>query len=179
MNSRQQLSRKYAQAWLGIYASAITIETVKNLQAAIIDLKKQKALSFYLQLTVIDSDIKKKFLMEYIQAASLPESLGKLVELLIDHKRAFLFTCVLEQLAEIYQQENSIETFVFYSAAPLDEVLAEKLRQFLAAKTERAIIYEKRVEKELIAGIRLQSSTKLWEHSLAQQLRIMQNALMQ
>ena len=61
--------------------------------------------------------------------------------------------------------------FSVLSAHDLDKKELTTIQHFLEEKTKKTIIYNHKINKDLIAGIRLLSNTLLWEHSIAQQLR--------
>jgi F0F1-type ATP synthase delta subunit len=65
--------------------------------------------------------------------------------------------------------------FSIKSAQALSNNQLDSVKKYLATKTGRSIIATTAVDKELIAGIRAQSSTFLLEYSLAQQLRALKN----
>ena len=179
MSVEQRLAKKYAKAWLAVYPKAITLEQIEPLTNVCKFFHDHHHIGFHLKLSVIPQEKKRAVLDQIIDQFGLPKELDSLVTLLLAHKRSFLFGLVVEQIVALYKKENKIQSFIFASPTELDDRSCEEIQGFLAAKTGCVIIYEKRIDATLIAGIRLQSNTLLWECSVAQQLRVLRQALTQ
>ena len=91
--------------------------------------------------------------------------------MLINDKRAGLFDFVLKQITLLYKRRNKILSFTISTAHPLTQEAVESVKQFLERVTGCDIIYEYKIDKSLIAGMRLQSETLLWEHSVKKNLQ--------
>ncbi len=170
MNAAQIVARKYAQACINVFLEHISLDDFYNIVAAQKYIKARKRILFFLRLSVIQDSIKKQVLYTICEKFKLGKPIQKLVNLLIDDKRSFLFEQVLSALIELYKKKQHIYAFKFIGAYELSPKDEEQLQAFLAKQTGYDIIYESMVDKELIAGVRLQSDTLLWEHSIRKQL---------
>ncbi|MGB8366998.1 MAG: F0F1 ATP synthase subunit delta, partial [Candidatus Babeliales bacterium] len=94
----------------------------------------------------------------------------KLLELLLNDNRAFLICDVLYYVCLLYRQYKNITKFAMISSHLLSEEDKKIIKHFLMQMTEQDIMYTTKIDKKLIAGIRLQSDTLLWEYSIRQRL---------
>ena len=170
MNVAHTIARKYAQACINVFAKQISMNDFYNIVAAYKYLSTHPHIFFFLRLSAISDDIKKQALDDICDRFNLGKPIHKLIELLINDKRSFLCAQVLVALIELYKQKKHIYAFTFISSCALSAEDEEQFQAFLAKQTGYDIIYESMVDKELIAGIRLQSDTLLWEHSIRKQL---------
>lgn len=129
--------------------------------------------TFLLNLSAIAPEEKTKALETVLfEKFQLPKKpFGDLINLLIAHKRSSLMPFILRYLHEIIMEEQNIVSFTMSSAQDLTQEQQEHIKKFLAQSTNKTIIYKYTVNKDLIAGLRLQSNTYLWEHSLKKYLR--------
>lgn len=171
MNRIQEvLSRKYAQAFLNCFIDDISLEGLSALHALELFLRTHQKVLFFLSLSHINVQIKKQFLKELFEKFKVTDSLNKLAHVLVDSKRGQLLYTVLQQIITMYKQRRQIASFAIEASHPLTESQIEIIQQFLARMLGCDIIYEYTIKKALIAGIRLQSDTQLWEYSIDKQL---------
>jgi F0F1-type ATP synthase delta subunit len=101
-----------------------------------------------------------------------------LIDLLIMDKRSELMPLVLDKICGLYYQIHNIELFTIASSDSLSESQVKDIEQFLAQCTGHVILSHRIIDTDLIAGIRLQSATSLWEHSIRRQLAHVQQLFM-
>lgn len=161
------LSRKYATAFVNVFAQTITIADVEKINKAIELLDSCDHLNFFLEIPYIQDTLKHEALADIIiKKAALPTSFDQLIALLISHKRSSLIVPVLKNITELLMEKKNIQLFTISSSHELRQAEIDEIKQFLAQKTAATIIAHYTVDKKLIAGLRLQSNTYLWEHSL-------------
>lgn len=114
---------------------------------------------------------------EALAKFQLEGSFIRLVKLLATHKRIFLIHDVLKQLCEEYKLRNKITSFVISSSHDLKAEELSEITQFLVRLTNHEIMSDYKIDKSLIAGIRLQSNTGIWEYSIRKQLAQMQQLI--
>lgn len=171
MRSRQlSLAKKYASAFLNVWGEKILPEDFKKIVTIKDFFAQHKKDLFFLRLPHIGPSKKLQIIGDFIPECTVKPFLLRLLELLLDHKRAFLFYDVLDQLCEQYRQKNKIMIFSVISSHSLDSEQKQEIKQFLANKTGYEIEYDTIIKKQLIAGIRLQSDTLLWEYSIRKNL---------
>ncbi len=171
MNGTLLLARRYAQAFMNIHADDINKETFDYMRQTVSFFKQHKRALFFLELPYITDAQKQSILHQVlIQQCRLPKVFDALITQLIEHKRSFLIAEVLEQIVAIYLKLHNIEQFLITSSHELTKAQLNEIQRYLADRLGKDIIYEYKIDKNLIAGIRLLSDYHVWEYSIAQQL---------
>lgn len=171
------LARKYAKAFVHIFADSLTDADLTKVGEIKDKVAEINHLSFFLQLPTISDPIKKEKILTLFNAQeTLHKALEKLVQLLLTHKRAALIPFIVPIIYELLLAHKNIQTFTITSSAPLDSDSLEQVQAFLAQKTGSSILYKENIDKTLIAGLRLQSSYLLWEHSIKKYLTLLGRA---
>lgn len=165
------VARKYAQACLHVCAAHFEKDDLHNLVEMSDFLRENHRLVFFLGLPIISQERKKFFLYELAQRFQLNHLIDRLIHLLLHDKRLFLLADVLRLMSQLYREDRGILEFSISSYPRISANDLNELKQFLARSTGCAIIYTDHEDKNLIAGIRMESTTYLWEYSIAQQLR--------
>ncbi len=166
----QLLAGKYARAFFNIFGNKITRDDFYNLLILQEFLSDNKRALFFLELPSITDFIKVKKMIDICDMVHLGARFNPLIKLLVHDGRAGLWRDVVTQLIDVYKQRHNILFFSITSSHSLDEGELKLLKAFLVNKTGSDIIYEYNVDKSLIAGIRLQSETMIWEYSIRKQL---------
>ena len=168
--ARQLVAQRYARAFFNIFGKKITRDDFYNILILQKFSQENKRALFFLELVTINDTVKLKKLMDICDMVHLGSRFNPLLKLLVTDGRAFLFVDVMTQLSRIYKQSHNIFSFSITSSHPLDEKELALVKTFLVNKTGGDIIYKYNVDKSLIAGIRLQSETMIWEYSIRKQL---------
>jgi ATP synthase F1 delta subunit len=173
----QILARRYALAYLYSFEKELSFDLIDSLEKAkVFFCQHQKAL-YFLSLPTITKDTKMRIMHHLFAQFKLPVSIGKLMELIIVHKRTSLWREILQYIVNLYQQQHKLMTVCIESSPKLNDDELEIVKQFLARKTGNDIIYKYRVNPDLIAGIKAQSDTILWESSIAKNIRAIRLSL--
>lgn len=171
MNGTQLLARRYAQAFMNVHGTDISKDMFKRVREIALFLQNHKRSLFILQLPYITNEKKHSILHELlIKQFKLPASFDALITQLIDDKRSLLIGQVIEQMSKLYMKLHNIEQFLITSAHELTQQQLDEIQRYLADRLGKDIIYEYKIDKTLIAGIRLLSDFHVWEYSIAQQL---------
>ena len=172
------LARKYAVAFVNVFGSHIPPEKIPAIKKAIQLLLAKKNLPFFLHLPYLDEKRKYNALADIIfNQAGLPEVFQQLIELLLAHKRSEIFTLVLRSIYELLKVQKNIQHFIITSSAPLDQKELADITSFLAHTTKATISYETAIDQDMIAGLRLQSRSYFWEHSVQKYLKDIKQVL--
>ncbi|MCX5922718.1 MAG: ATP synthase F1 subunit delta [Candidatus Dependentiae bacterium] len=164
------VSKRYATAFLNVFGDSISYADMQNVCAASEFFYQHKNLLFFLTWPVIDTGLKVRALNEALQKFSLGKPFDRLIDLLATHKRTYLIHATLKALCALYKQRNRIMDVAITSSNTLREQDLKALQEFLVNITGQSIIYTYKIDKNLIAGIRLQSDTVLWEYSIRKHL---------
>ncbi len=167
MNTRELLlSHKYAQAFINVFIEQLNYEDIDKIYSWLNFFKTRDYLMFYLRLPTIKDDEKYKALIKTREHYHLKDSFDKLIKLLLEHKRIVLLPQVLRSIIEIYKCCLNIVEFTFSSAQDLTEEDYKLFKSFLENKTSKAIRAHTKIDKNLIAGVKLYSDQLLWEYSI-------------
>lgn len=173
-----ELAKKYAVAFLNIYEQTITYQDYQSFIQAEHFLKHHRKALFLFNIPLIKQSIKKNVLDEWRKKYILPESFNKLIDLLLMHQRLWLLPDIVQCLVQEYRFRNNILFFTISSSYQLEPSELEVLRDYLAQKTGKSIDYVHTITPDtLIAGIRMQSSSYVWERSVGKQLKLMRRSL--
>lgn len=171
MNANELLvSNKYARAYLNVFFDDLTEKDILAIQKTYEYLEEDKQVIFFLRFPVVGPEVKLQALTIIAQQEKLPKSMLTLMKLLLKHKQLELLQEVLASIVRQYREQKGIMTFLISSSPALTTQELHSLVEFLARVTGRSIIYDYTVDPHLIAGIRLQSTTLLWEQSVRKQL---------
>ena len=173
MNNTSFLARKYALAFTHCFAANFNRENIEQIAQAYQFFASHQRFSYLLNLSAINDSLKQEALEKIlITRFQLPAQPCKaLIALLIAHSRTQLMGPILHIVHEFMMKEKNIESFTISSAQPLTQEQQVDLEQFLEQHTDATIVPTYKINKDLIAGLRVQSSTHLWEHSLKKYLR--------
>lgn len=165
------ITKKYATAFLNVFSDQITGANLEGWIKLKNFLSKNKFFYIYLRIPTISYLTKQKALIRVAQALNLQKPMIKIMFVLLDHGRIEMLDNVLKNIIILYRQK--INTKLFKVTSPYDLNNSEQLvvQEFIKSIASCNVDAEFVVDKKLIAGLRIQSSTFLWERSVAKQLR--------
>ncbi|MFC1845688.1 ATP synthase F1 subunit delta [Candidatus Dependentiae bacterium] len=170
MKPETVVARNYATAFLNSYIDEISVDDFSAVRQVLTFWESNRGITSLLDMPGLSVDEKMDGVKQLLKKLSAPPSLGELIFLLIRHKRVFLIKDVLAQVCSLYKRKKDILFFTISSAHQLLDDELSSIKQFLERKTGKTILYECAIDKDLIAGIRCQSETLVWEHSVRKQL---------
>jgi ATP synthase F1 delta subunit len=165
------LARKYAQAFLNAHADEITYDDILQFERAQDYIKPHKAALLLLTLPSFTPAMKRAAVFKILGKFYIPQGFTYLVDLLIEHKRILLLYECITALISLYREQHAIMIFSITSSHELAQTSLDRIQQFLTHATKCVIMYKYAVNTQLIAGIRLQSATFLWEQSIQKDLK--------
>lgn len=168
--SESVLSQRYAQAYLNVHIDTISYKYFRNIRDAALFFAQNRHLLFFLNWPAIKTPAKIDALRQAMNYCQVPASIDRLIDLLAAHRRMFLIINILEYICKIYEKKHAIAQVTISSSHPVTDQELKVMQEFLANKTGLSIIYDYKIDKKLIAGIRLQSDTFLWEYSINKKL---------
>lgn len=171
------LARRYAQAFLQVFSAHITVEDLASFKEASVFLKARAHGMFLMELSLVKEDVKHRLFNNLCRRFNLPEECKKLWFLLIKSQRASLLPDIFNYIITFKEQELRITHFEVSSSCELSVQQKEQLMHFLDKRVKGTIDCSYRVDTSLIAGIRLQSASLLWEKSVKKRLRALQESL--
>ena len=170
MSNGMVVSRNYAVAFLNAFIDEISIDDFLAIRELVVFWQDNRKALYQLSMPGLAFDKKMDAIDELLKKLSAPSSLKELFALLIRQKRELLVPDVLENVCSLYMSRKNILFFQISSAHQLSDDQVESIQQFLARKTGKTVLYTCLIDKNLIAGIRCQGETLVWEHSVRKQL---------
>lgn len=165
------IAKKYAEAYVNCYGHNLDLEEINRIdQAADFIISRRSALALF-SVPLLTSNQVQQALEQVLSAYRLPKEFSRLYTILFNRKKILLIADVFKQIVAVYRARHNIMHVSMQSSAPLSETQITSLQKFIANHTKKAIVYHTELNHELIAGIRLQSDSILWEHSVAKALR--------
>lgn len=164
------LAYKYARALLNV-ASDITIERIRTMEQAIPLLHKHRQTLLYLTLLHQRYEARYGSLDQFLDRFEITTSLKKLVYLLLKDKRLVILPEVLQAVVNLYKQDHHITPCTVTAADELAASQKQELEALIKTIVHGTVEAHYRVDPHLIAGVRVQTDTLLFEHSVEKQLR--------
>ncbi len=172
MDSTELLAHRYAIAFLNVYQHSLTVPVIKRLAELIKFLESHKQSLFYVKVSSIPEIIKRDVLGQLFEQFELKTpAFFALLTTLAQHKRLFLSLPILHKIYQDYEKRMNISEFVVATATQLNQDQITTIQKFLEKQIQQAVDLTVTLDRSLIAGIRIQSDTLLWEHSIRKQLK--------
>lgn len=168
------VSKKYAQAFLRVYGSSLSYDDIKNIETTGVTIRSATVLMMIFRLALHLNKEDKEALNTYMSNLGFPESLYNLIHVLMKAGRLFLLPTICHWVVTYFRDRYHIFKFLITSSHALSNENKDKVEQFLKNYTQSSIEPHYEIDRELIAGVRMQSKIHLWEKSIAQQLRDVQ-----
>ena len=167
----QMVARKYARAFLKVFSAQIKKDDFARLESISAILERKKGLVLFLRLGIIPPAIKAETVIQLLHENHLFFPWDILIHALLKHKRIVILTLVFAYIKRFYFE--MIDTLIWHvsSSVPLDLESQKTIEEFLIAKTNKKSECSYHIDKKLIAGVRMQTDTLLWEYSIAKKLR--------
>ena len=170
------LARRYAQACVNVFGRDMQVADIASFHAVAQFLGTHRRILFFLHVPFINDAIKLQALEMVRAEYTLPVWCTRLFTVLIEHKRAFLVAHVLAYVASFFAKKENVGRFTVTSAHPLHEEQRARCVELLTRLSNKTIVCTYAADQTLIAGVRMQSDTALWEYSVNQQFRTLQHS---
>ena len=163
-------AKKYAQAFVRVFSQKITFSDCVKIEHAQKILSVRRRILFFLQLPQLDTIARTSMIEDLVDYFLLPHQFLSLFLLLIAHNRSFYIPYVLLFIVQLYKKRSNILDFSVISSHSLTEKQESQIKLFLAHSAGKNIMCSYSVNKNLIAGVRMQSVEYMWEYSVRKQL---------
>ncbi len=171
------LARRYARAYLSLFYDTLPTDAHKVFTQSAQLFTQKPNLGFLLDLSIVSRETKLQELDVVVQECGLPASAKKIIALAIDHKRGSLLGEIFYQIAQLYKQQAHVDVCTVTSSSALSSDQKKDIERTFAQKTGIQYSFVYAIDPSLIAGIRCQSTHEVWEDSVDQKLRRLENSL--
>ncbi len=171
------LARLYATAFMNTIHNNLSSQEYDRIERASNFLRTHTNYLFIFKLPLNFNVFKKRVLHDFLQQFDLALLLHRLTDVLVHSQRLFLLRGVLVYIEKLYKDHNHIVNLKITSSHQLKDKQITSLKKIFEIKNNATNVVDYTIDKRLIAGIRMQSNTLLWEHSIAKQLRTIEKDL--
>lgn len=175
----ESVAKKYALAYLNLYMDELTDKMVDDLAKLKKFLYKNKNLYAYLSIPKLSLETKLSFIDRLCNAFHLAQGENRLLRLLIEQKRIDLLDATLKKIIEEYHIKKGVVLLNIYTSHEINEPQKVILNDFIHNLIKQKIEIKFFINKNLINGIRIKSSTLMWEHSVRKHIKKFKNNLFQ
>jgi F0F1-type ATP synthase delta subunit len=165
MNKRSlRVSNKYAKAFFNLYGTTLDDKDFWLIKNVLLFLSKSKKVLIYFNWsTTVD---RQNLIDIFLQRFKLKSDFSKLLFMLQKKKRVFLLPEVLHCILDLYLVKNNKLFFELQSYPLLSSSQAAQAVEFLKNTTGKDILYISCENKNLIAGLKMQSGRLLYEDTI-------------
>lgn len=172
-----EVAGRYAEALFQLSKEQDQMEERKEEALVLRDvLKTNPELPVFFRAVRVTDD-EKKALIDQVFESFLPET-KNFLKLLVDKDRMYVLDEILMEFIRLANSELGIETATVASARPLDETQMKRIREALEKKTGHKIQLENRIDKSLIAGIKVTTGNSVTDVTVAHRIEGMKEALL-
>lgn len=171
------LARKYAIAFMEVVDGQFDdteftrVEELKNF------LRVNKTILFFLNLSLINRKDVVAALDLLYKNFKTHEICKRLTLLLVKQRRALILPDILHHIGDVYKIRTNSVFFDVTTSQAVDKEGLRAMISFIERKTSKRVLYEHAVDKNLIAGVKLQSDTLAWEYSVKRRLEELNKVL--
>lgn len=174
MKYSQSLSaKKYAKAYVQEYGDRLTLQDIEHMKSVIRFCRKYHNFMSLVSLLTSKQVQRHELIDNMFEHFFLPDTLKKLIDLLVARKKLFLFSSVLQDICCLYLKLHNLLEVTIYTATELTPEEQQKFEQFFMKLSNQKIMSHVVKDETLIAGVRMQSDILLWEHSIAARIRLL------
>ena len=165
------LANKYAHAYFNIFNNATTYEDIEHFSEVFNMLQKNYYGLMLFSLPTVSAIDKIIIIDKVCEFAKINKGLHRLTRLLMKHQRLFLIPAIVQHLKRLYDEYHNQIRVKIISSHALDNEQIDLINAWFSKKIKKKIKYNTVVNTSLIAGLRIQSDTWLWQYCVRQQLQ--------
>lgn len=173
------LAKKYATAFLDVAGAEFDEQELHRVVRVQEFLSRAREILFFFNLPLIEPAVGQRVMDMLFKDFKTQHLMTKLMKLLCKQRRALLIPPVLNAVAALYRERTKSVAFVVTSSQELSGDDKKVIENFLREGTQKKVDLEYGVDKALIAGVRVQNDTLLWEYSVRKQLMMMRRSLIE
>lgn len=165
------IADKYAIAFINVYGTKLTFDDILKIEQASLFLQHHNRALFLLRVPMIKRHVKEARLQDFCDRLGLVAPIGHIIRVLLEHQRIQLLEHVFTALVYHYKKRYTIKDITVKSSIELPNEYRQQITRCIDQKIPGTKIYHYTVDPTLIAGIRIQSDTFVWEFSIDKRLR--------
>lgn len=176
--SQSLVAKQYAKAYYLEFGDQLKFEDIERIKSVIVFFRKHHNFMSLVSLLLDPDKSSNVVLDELFEQFMIPQTLKKLISVLILHKRLVFFSQVLQDICCLYFLKNNILEVTISTAAPLEQHELEQFENFFIKHSGKSIKSNVVIDESLIAGVRMQSDLFLWQYSVAARLQSLRQKML-
>ena len=171
------IAKRYAKALLE-YATVNQDEsqTYEEVQRLITCYRQDLTIREALFSPVLSEDIKLRIVYQHFEK-KISISLDKFIRLVLRHHREHYLYFMLYSFQGLYKQKHNIRDAQLITAAPVDDLVVERIAETARRRTQSNVQIRKKVQPELMGGFIFRIDDLLIDASVATQIRLLRRKL--
>ena len=168
-----RLASRYAKSIMDLAVERGQIDDVnKSILAFHKAIRESRDLQLLFKSPVIKSDSKEKIVKSISTKIGTDTLTEAFVNLIIAKKREFFLPEIFDAFVELYKEKNNIVTVKLSVAHDISDAMRSSLEQHIKTQLpEKSIDLVVEVKEKLIGGFLLESNNKLFDASIARDLK--------
>ncbi len=172
------LAKKYAKALAESIKDKSGYEKTRAELEYFMDfLESDRKLKAGLETMLLGFSKKKEILDIYRENTGITEKTYNFLKILIENNRVLYLKDVLEVFEDQWFESIGVEKFVLISAIELGEEQENDLRDRLKKALDKDVVFEKKVDPSLLAGIKLLKGSIYYDFSIEGNLKKLRASL--
>jgi len=172
------LTRKYTKALTDSLSDGKEYGEIKGeLERFFEFLKSDQRIKAGLETMLFSFSQKIKVLDIYNSKAVLNKKTYNFLRTLTENNRMSYLDDILEIIEDLWYESRGIEKFILFSAINIDDEQEERLQAKLKKALDKEVVFEKRVDPSLLAGIKLMRGSIYYDFSVEGNLKKLRESL--
>jgi ATP synthase, F1 delta subunit len=165
--NHQSVIKKYAQGLVRALPTEEEFEVCyQQLQALIELMAKQEKIKFALTSPFVPTSEKEKIIANLLPELKFDRRVNNLLKLLVENERMSLLPEMVNNLPELWAEEQGIETLEVNSAVELTEEEKQRLKEELVKLEKKSVRLVFRLNPDIIAGLLIRKGNIYYDISI-------------
>ena len=175
---KDSLAKKYAKALSETMKDENEYGKIRTELEYFVDfLDSDLKLKAGLETMLLGSSQKKEILDIYMKNAGIAEKTYNFLKTLIENNRMSYLKDIMEVLEEQWFETIGIEKFVLISAVKIEKKQEDDLRDQLKKAIKKDVVFEKKIDPSLLAGIKIMKGSIYYDFSIEGNLKKLRESL--
>ncbi len=172
------LAKKYTKALSESIKDKNEFDLIKNdLELFLAFSNTDEKLKAGMETMLFSVNQKLEILDLYNSKAKLNEKTYNFLKVIIENNRISYLDTMIEMMEEQWYESKGVQKFVLYSAVPLEIEQEQRLKDKLGIKLKCDVVFEKKIDPSLIAGIKLKKGSIFYDFSIEGNLKKLRESL--
>lgn len=170
-----RLSKIYASSLLDLAVDQNKLEEVLvDMQSVISHANDNRDLRMLLQSPIVNAD-KKSAIIKDLYEGKMTDLSFNFLNLIISKGREIIILEIAHQFVAEYYNHKGIVRATLTTAVPVVDALKDKIRAQVENSTKKSVLFNEKVDADIIGGFVLEYDNKMLDASVSHQLKQLRN----